>query len=114
MTGGSGEKVQAGGSNSDVQAVLVLRHASIPLAMKSDLWKKYNFTKVFEIQNPETKKPITENVFWQPKQGSGALPTGGGFVARSELGNERIVPGALPASWCILDYERTGRNSAPA
>jgi hypothetical protein len=74
MTGGSGEKVQAGGSNSDVQAVLVLRHASIPLAMKSDLWKKYNFTKVFDIQNAETKKPITENVFWQPKQGSLPVP----------------------------------------
>jgi hypothetical protein len=75
MTGGSGEKVQAGTDSNDVQAVLVLRHASIPLAMKNDLWKKYNFTKVFDIQDAQTKKPITQNVFWQPKQG--ALPVPG-------------------------------------
>ncbi len=74
MTSGSGDKVQAGATDSDVQAVLVLRHASIPLAMKSDLWKKYDFAKVFDVQNPQTKEPITQNIFWQPKPGSLMLP----------------------------------------
>jgi hypothetical protein len=64
----------AGVSVDDVQAVLILRHESIPLAMDSALWKKYNFSKVFDVINGETKKPITENVFWQPKQGALPLP----------------------------------------
>ena len=90
MTGGSGEKVQAGSSDSgDVQAVLVLRHASIPLAMKSELWKKYNFAKVFNVQDEQTKKPITENVFWQPKQG--ALPVPG--MGINELMNDGVLIG---------------------
>jgi len=90
MTGGSGEKLQAGSTSSDdVQAVLVLRHAAIPLAMKTELWKKYNFPKVFEIEDAETKKPITQNIFWQPKQGS--LPIPG--MGINELLNDGVLIG---------------------
>jgi hypothetical protein len=74
MTSGSGNQVQAGSSGDDTQAVIVLRHSAIPLAMKSDLWKKYNFSKVFDVRNAQTQKPITQNVFWEPKQGSLPLP----------------------------------------
>ncbi len=54
--------------------MLVLRHDAIPLAMDSALWKKYNFAKVFEVVDPEHKKPITSNVFWKPKEGTLPLP----------------------------------------
>ncbi len=64
----------AGASLDDVQAVMVLRHEAIPLGMQSDLWKKYNFSKVFNVVDMESKKPITQNVFWQPKQGALPLP----------------------------------------
>ncbi len=64
----------AGASADEVQAVLVLRHESIPLAMDSALWKKYNFSKVFNVVDGESKKPITQNIFWQPKQGTLPLP----------------------------------------
>ena len=63
-----------GAAEEDVQAVIVLRHDAIPLAMDSALWKKYNFTKVFEVVDPEKKQPITSNVFWKPKEGSLPLP----------------------------------------
>lgn len=66
--------VAAGASADDVQAVLVLRHESIPLAMDSTLWKKYNFSKVFNVVDGESKKPITQNIFWQPKEGTLPLP----------------------------------------
>ena len=64
----------SGVAKDDVQAVMVLRHSAIPLAMESGLWKKYNFAKVFEVKNEETKAPLTQNVFWQPKQGMLPLP----------------------------------------
>ena len=63
-----------GAKEEDTQAVLVLRHDAIPLAMESSLWKKYNFSKVFHVVDEQTKKPIKENVFWQPKQGALPLP----------------------------------------
>jgi intracellular sulfur oxidation DsrE/DsrF family protein len=63
-----------GVSDDDVQAVIVLRHEAIPLAMDSALWKKYNFSKVFDVVDGETKKPITQNVFWHPKEGALPLP----------------------------------------
>lgn len=63
-----------GVSEDDVQAVIVLRHEAIALAMDSALWKKYNFSKVFGVIDEQTKKPITQNIFWQPKQGSLMLP----------------------------------------
>jgi intracellular sulfur oxidation DsrE/DsrF family protein len=58
----------------EVQAVLILRHDAIPLAMESSLWKKYSFSKVFNVLDEQTKKPITTNVFWQPKDGTLPLP----------------------------------------
>ena len=63
-----------GAPDDDVQAVVVLRHEAIPLAMDSALWKKYNFSKVFNVVDGQTKKPITQNIFWQPKEGTLMLP----------------------------------------
>ena len=59
---------QVGVSESDATAVLVLRHAGIPLAMNSELWEKYQFGEKFNVVNMMTKARITTNIFWQPKE----------------------------------------------
>jgi len=58
----------------EVTAVMVLRHDGIPLGMESRLWEKYNFGEMFEVNEPESKKPLTMNPFWHPKEGSLPLP----------------------------------------
>jgi len=63
-----------GAPESDVTAVMVLRHEGIPLGMESRLWEKYKFGEMFEVSDQETKKPLTMNPFWQPKEGSLPLP----------------------------------------
>ncbi|HUI11493.1 MAG TPA: hypothetical protein VL221_14265 [Bacteroidota bacterium] len=58
----------------DVTAVMVLRHDGIPLGMESRLWEKYKFGEMFDVNDQETKKPLTMNPFWQAKEGSLPLP----------------------------------------
>ncbi len=64
----------AGAEEKDVTAVVVLRHEGIPLGMESRIWQKYNFADVFKVTGMMTKTVLTENVFWQPKEGTLPLP----------------------------------------
>ena len=63
-----------GAKESDVTAVMVLRHNGIPLGMESRLWEKYKFGEMFSVQDQESKAPLTANPFWMPKEGSLPLP----------------------------------------
>jgi hypothetical protein len=63
-----------GASESSVTAVMVLRHNGIPLGMESRLWDKYKFGEMFNVNDEETKTPLTANPFWEPKEGSLPLP----------------------------------------
>jgi intracellular sulfur oxidation DsrE/DsrF family protein len=63
-----------GVAESDVTAVIVLRHNGIPLGMESRLWDKYKFGEMFNVNDMETKAPLTANPFWEPKAGSLPLP----------------------------------------
>jgi intracellular sulfur oxidation DsrE/DsrF family protein len=62
-----------GTPESDVTAVLVLRHNGIPLGMESRLWEKYKFGEMFNFEET-AKTPATANPFWEPKDGSLPLP----------------------------------------
>ena len=103
----------SGVPKDEVQAVMVLRHAAIPLAMESGLWKKYNFAKVFEVKNEETKAPLTQNVFWQPKQGMLPLPgmginellDSGVLIGVCDMALKPVVSGAL--AWVLLGQRVT-------
>jgi len=53
--------------------VVVLRHSSIPYAMDSKLWTKYNFAEFFNVKDGE-QKAVTSNVFWQPPKGTFKVP----------------------------------------
>ena len=63
-----------GVASSDVTAVLILRHESIPLAMTHSLWDKYKFGEAFKINDGATKAPAVRNPFFQPKEGELPLP----------------------------------------
>jgi intracellular sulfur oxidation DsrE/DsrF family protein len=63
-----------GAAESDVTAVLILRHDSIPLAMESPLWAKYKFGEVFKLTDGATKAPAVANAFWKPAPNSLPVP----------------------------------------
>jgi intracellular sulfur oxidation DsrE/DsrF family protein len=63
-----------GVAEDDLTAVVILRHAAIPLGMGHDLWAKYNFGEVFKIEDKATKAPAVRNPFYQPKEGELPLP----------------------------------------
>jgi len=53
--------------------VVVLRHSSIPYAMDSKLWTKYNFAEFFNVKD-DKQNAVTSNVFWQPPKGTFKVP----------------------------------------
>jgi hypothetical protein len=50
-------------------AIVVLRHAAFPIALKSAMWEKYKIGAAYKIIDPETKAPAVKNPFFQPKPG---------------------------------------------
>ena len=58
----------------EAQAVVILRHGAIPMGMETPAWEKYNFGEMFEIEDEQSKKPLTKNMFYAPPPGTFPLP----------------------------------------
>lgn len=56
---------------NDVNAVLVIRHDTIPIALGDAMWEKYRLGENFRINDPETKAPALRNPYYLKP---GALP----------------------------------------
>jgi hypothetical protein len=56
-------------------AIVVLRHGAFPIALGSEMWRKYRIGESFKIIDPETKAPAVKNPFLHPK--AGVLPLDG-------------------------------------
>ena len=56
-------------TDTDVQAVIVIRHAAIPMAFNDVLWEKYELGKELKLKDPTTGKPARRNPFFQVKSG---------------------------------------------
>jgi len=52
-----------GTPETDASVVVILRHNSIPYAMKNDLWGKYKFGEMFKIEDAATNAPAEKNPF---------------------------------------------------
>ncbi len=61
-------------SDSEISAVLVIRHAAIPMAMDDAYWEKYDLGKANKIKDPSTNKWAKRNPFWKadPKEPASA------------------------------------------
>ena len=55
-----------GTPDTDMTAVVVLRHGAIPLAMDDKLWEKYKFGEMFKINDPTTSAPAIKNAYNTP------------------------------------------------
>jgi intracellular sulfur oxidation DsrE/DsrF family protein len=57
----NGNNENYGTKDTDNSGVVILRHASIPLAMRDELWAKYKLGENFNIKAGEA--PATKNIF---------------------------------------------------
>lgn len=52
-----------GMKDSELSAVLVIRHAAIPMAVNDKLWDELELGKAYKIKDPESGKPARRNPF---------------------------------------------------
>ena len=62
-------------TDKDLNAVIGLRHFSIPLAYTDDIWAKYKLGEFAKLNDPKTNAPSTRNIFYKPQQGDLMFPT---------------------------------------
>ena len=60
----NGNNDNYGTKDGENSAVIVLRHAAIPLAMQDALWAKYKFGEMFSLKDGDL--PATRNTFAKP------------------------------------------------
>ena len=53
----------------DINAIVGLRHAAIPLVFNNDIWAKYKLGEMLRIQDPVTKAPAVRNPYAYVKEG---------------------------------------------
>jgi len=88
---------ESGTPDTDMTAVVVLRHNGIPLGMQDQLWEKYKFGEAFHINDNTTKSPATRNPFYTPKEGDYPIPGIDGIKTLMARG----------AMFCICDLALT-------
>jgi hypothetical protein len=56
-------------ADSDVQAVIVMRHGSLPMGLGDYLWQKYAIGEKLKINDSATKQPATRNPYLASSRG---------------------------------------------
>jgi len=90
-----------GSPEKDCSVVVVLRHSAIGYAFEDKIWTKYNFGKVFEAPDPQTKEPSMRNPFWKPKPGTYSVP---GF-GEVQIGIDQLQQSGV--MFCVCDAAMT-------
>ncbi|MEP6621241.1 MAG: hypothetical protein ABJE47_18085 [bacterium] len=60
--------------DSQVSAVVGLRHFAAPIGFTDEIWSKYKVAEALGIMDPQTKKPATRNFLFHPKDGDLMFP----------------------------------------
>jgi intracellular sulfur oxidation DsrE/DsrF family protein len=88
---------QTGSPDTDVTALVVLRHNGIPIAMEDRLWEKYKFGEVFKIDDNNTKAAALRNPFYEPQGADFPMPVIEGVKKLQSRG----------AMFCVCDIALT-------
>ncbi len=60
--------------DSNLSAVVGLRHFALPMAFTDDIWARYKLGETFKIMDPATKAPAVRNFFYHPQDGDLMFP----------------------------------------
>ena len=95
---------ESGTPDTDMTAVVVLRHNGIPFGMQDQLWEKYKFGETFHINDNTTKSPALRNPYYTPKECDYPIPGIDGIKTLMSRG----------AMFCICDLALTVYSSMTA
>jgi len=56
--------------DSDLSAVLVVRHSALPMFMDDWYWDRYDLGKLMKVKDDATRKWAKRNPFWKPEPGA--------------------------------------------
>jgi intracellular sulfur oxidation DsrE/DsrF family protein len=88
---------QTGSPDSDLTAVVVLRHNAIPLAMQDSVWAKYKFGDAFKVTDNNTSASSVRNPYYEPQGKDFPMPAIQGIKAMQARG----------AMFCVCDMALT-------
>lgn len=88
--------------DSDLSAVVVLRHEGIPLGFTDPIWKKYKLGEAFKITDPKTKAPAERNFFYHSGDGDLMLPG----MSIDELQKRGVIFGVCSVALGIFSGQR--------
>lgn len=82
-------------TDKDLNAVIGLRHFSIPIAYTDEIWSKYKLGEFANITDPQTKQPATRNIYYNAKPGDLMFP---------EMSVEKLQPRGVTFVVCNLAH----------
>jgi hypothetical protein len=85
---------------SDLGAVLVIRHNTIPIAMGDSVWAKYNLGELLGITDPDTKAPALRNPYYLQPGGLPVAPEYASFLADAAL--KRLIDRGVKVAACDI------------
>ena len=85
---------------SELGAVLVIRHDTIPIALNDAVWAKYNLGELFRITDPDTKAAAMRNPFYLKPGGLPVEPEYAQFIADAAL--QRLINRGVKVAACNL------------
>jgi hypothetical protein len=78
-------QVAYGVPESDLGAVLVIRHDTIPIALEDSVWAKYSLGELLGITDPDTEAPALRNPYYLKPGGLPVAPEYASFLADAAL-----------------------------
>lgn len=91
---------KTGTPDKDLNAIVILRHDAIPVAMEDAMWKKYMFGDVFKIEDKKTGTPAVRNIYY--KVGEGELPLPG--MALDDLQKRGVMFGVCDMALTVYSH----------
>jgi hypothetical protein len=87
--------------NSDITAVIGLRHFGIGPAFKDNIWQKYKLGEFFKVNDPKSKAPSVRNFMNSEAQGDIMFP--GSSIDR-QVANGAVVTVCNLATLVVSDF----------
>ncbi len=78
-------------ADSNLSAVVGLRHFSVPMAFTDDIWARYKLGETLGIMDPATKAPSVRNFLFNPRAGDVPFPG---------MAIEKLMPRGVQITCC--------------
>ena len=82
--------------DSDITAVIVMRHFAMPLALSDEVWAKYHVGEMINVSDPTTKAAAVRNVFRE------SIPMHPGLTYQQLAADPRVVMLACNKALTVL------------